>query len=284
MEEQVNVTSGVDSVPAAGEQAKEESGFDLDALLFGNDSESGAKEEGAADPDEGAEQGEGEVREEQIQDLPDDASKAFATKWKEESGKLEEKIRAKILAEMEEKTRTTGAEQAQGAPPNREITPEELEKLADDLKTSPEVAKILYKQQQLINQQTEDSRRNAQRSREQSEYNSAVQYARQLHTENPSLPDWNDDTVHEYRMNHYKTYGTTLPWKEAYRMQLADAVLKGDISRQAQQEVIRKIQERDTASVDVKSPESRKSTIADLSDEQFAKLKEEVKLGKHRRS
>jgi hypothetical protein len=280
MEEQVNVTSGVDSVPAAGEQTKEESSFDLDALLFGDDSESGAKEEGAADPDEGTKQGEEGPK----QELPDDASKAFATKWKEESGKLEERIRAKILAEMEEKTRTTGAEQAQGAPPNREITPEELEKLADDLKTSPEVAKILYKQQQQINQQTEDSRRGAQRSREQSEYNGAVQYARQLHTENPSLPDWNDDTVHEYRMNHYKTYGTTLPWKEAYRMQLADAVLKGDVSRQAQQEVIRKIQERDTASVGVKSPESRKSTFADLSDEQFAKLKEEVKLGKHKRS
>lgn len=281
MTEEVNVTSGVETVPAAAGQTTEESGFDLDAILYGDDSETGANEEGAADPAEteavpGEEEGEPE--------LPDNASKAFAAKWKAESSRLEESIRAKVLAEMEEKTRTTPAEQNQGAPQNREITTEELEELADKLKTSPEVAKILYNQQQLINQQAEDSQLNERRDREKADYNSAVQYARQLNSENPSMPAWSDEKVQAYRMNHYKLYGTTLPWKEAYKMQLADSVLSGEVSRQAQQEAIRKIQERDTASVDVKSPATRKMGMADLTPEQFKKLKEEVKLGLHKKS
>lgn len=278
------VTSGVETVPAAGEQissSKEESGFDLDAILYGDDSDTGVEEEGAAGPAEETVQGEAEG--ESLKEDPKYDPKAFATKWKEESDKLEEKIRTKVLAELEEKTRTTPVEQNQGAPQNREITPEELEELADKLKTSPEVAQILYRQQQVINQQSEDSKLNERRDKERSDYNSAVQYARQLISENPSVPNWDDTKVQAYRMNHYKLYGTTLPWKEAYKMQLADSVLSGDLNRQAQQEAIRQIQERDTATVGVQSPAPRKMGIADLTPEQFQKLKEEVKLGIHKK-
>jgi hypothetical protein len=77
MEEQV--TSGVEAAPAAGEQetvsqetATDE--FDLNALLFGEDSESGEETGDAAGPVDDAEQGE-ETK------LPtEDATKAFATK------------------------------------------------------------------------------------------------------------------------------------------------------------------------------------------------------------
>ena len=270
MDEQVNVSAGAESAPAAGEQEQSDS-FDLESLLFGED-EKGAEVEGAADPVEEPEQ--------QTDELPEDASKAFAKKWAAESDKLKEKVRAEVMAEVEQRTRTTPQEQAQGAPTHRSLSEQDLEKLADDLGLSPQATKIFYEQQQAINRLTEETRRNQHRSREQSLYNEAVQYAKKLSAENPSLPNWDDTAVHQYRIDHYKQYGTTLPWKEAYRMQLADAVVNGNLTRQAQQDAIRKIQQRDTASAPVKAPSAKKMSIDDLSSDQFKRMVEDAKVGK----
>jgi hypothetical protein len=279
--EDVAVTTGVESVPAAGgqETGSSEDSFDLESLLFGDQSEEGAKEEDAAGPAEGTEQGES-----QDQGLPDDASKAFAKKWAAESEKLEEKIRTKVMAELEAKTRTTPQEQAQGAPAHRELSQTEIDELAQKLDVSSEAARIFYKQQELINNLTEEQRRNTQRSREQAAYNDAVQYARQLKEQNPAMPDWSDEKIQERRMEHWKVYGTTLPWKEAYKMQLADSVLSGDLTRQAQQDAIRNIQTRETAAVGLKAPASQKKTINDLSTAQFNQMVEDAKMGKFKKS
>lgn len=273
-EEQVTQSGVEKAVPAAGEQ--EESGFDLEKILFGGD-DSGVKEKEAAAPEE-------PKQKDDAGELPEDASKAFAKKLKEEKEKMEQEIRAKIVAELEQRTQTTAQQQGQGAGQFRPMTQEELEKLAEDLETSPKVVSILYQQQQLINQYSDVQKREAQKSADRSEYNAAVAFARKLREENSSMPDWDDESVHTYRMNHYKEYGRTLPWKEAYKMMIADKVMTGNIARETQQETIRKIQERENADVNLKAPGSKAMTIDDLTPEQFAKMKEDALAGKYKRS
>ncbi len=280
MTEQEQTQSGVNeavATPAAGES--QESGFDLDALLFGEDNEKGEEQEGAADPVEVEEQGEQEA------ELPtEDASKAFAAKWAAEKHKIRDEVRSEIMSEIKTQSQTTPQQQRQGAPQYRELSQEELAKLADEFETSPAVVRILHQQQQLINQQADEARRMSQTNRERTEYTEAMRLAEQWTAENPSLPKWDDKKIHEYRMNHYNKYGTTLPWEQAYRGYIADAVLSGDIGRQAQQETIKKITQRDVQSAPLKPTSTPKPTIDDLSPDDFARLREEVLEGKYKRS
>ncbi len=280
MEEQV--TSGVENAPAAAEQNEStESEFDLEKLLFGEADEPGEDVQDAADPVDEPEQGKSVEPE---GDLPEDASKAFAKKWAAEKEKLEESIRTKVLSEIEERTRTTPTEQNQGAGEFKELTAEQLEKLAEEFEVSPKVANILYQQQQMINRQLEDSKRRTQLDRERTEYGDSRKHVDQLRSTNPSLPEWDDDRLRHFRNEHYRHYGTTLPWNAAYQMMVANAVVSGDLTRQAQQDVINKIQKRENDSVTIKAPSTNKKTISDLSPDEFTKLKEEVKLGKYTKS
>lgn len=275
-QEQSGVNTEVEA-PAAGEQQSNE--LDLESLLFGDQSETGEKEEVAAEPAETEEQ----VSE--AQELPtEDASKAFAAKWSAEKNKLRDEVRSEVMAEIQQQTQTTPQQQAQGAPHYRELSQDELNKLADEFETSPAVVRILHQQQQLLNQQAVENRRMTRMTRERAEYTEAQKFAENLVRDNPSLPKWDDKKIHDYRMAHYKKYGTTLPWAEAYRGFIADAVLSGDFSRQTQQETIKKITERDTQSAPLKPTATPKPTISDLTDEQFDKLRAEVLEGKYKRS
>ena len=278
MSEETMVTTGESNAPAAGET---QDSFDLDAILFG-DGEEKVEEQGDDNPETEPEQK--QVEPEEKEELPEDASKAFAKKWSAEKDKIRDEVRNEIMREIQSKQETTPQQQQQGAPQYRELSQEELTKLADQFETSPAVMRLLHNQQMVLNQQAEELKRRAQLDRERSGYSDAQRYVGELVSKNPNLPTWDDKKIHEYRMNHYKAYGTVLPWKEAYRMQVADAVLTGDLTRKAQQETIRKIQQRESETVNVKAHPAQKPTISDLTKEQFENLVAEVKAGKYKRS
>ncbi len=265
--------TGVVEESAAG--AEEE--FDLEALLFGDTEETGEEPEGDTDPEVEAEQGEVELPTE-------DASKAFAKKWSAEKSKIRDEVREEVMRELRQQTTTTPQEQERGAPQHRELSTEELEKMAQEFDTSPSVMRILHQQQMMINRQAEDAKRAAHMSRERSEYQGARKYAEEVAAQNPTMPQWDNDKIQDYRLQHYKQYGISLPWKEAYRMQIADAVMSGEVTRQAQQEVIQNIQKRDTASPKIKSQSTQRMTVDDLTKEQFEAMLEDAKAGKFKRS
>ncbi len=288
-----NANTGVDQGTDAGGQSEE---LNIEEILFGDMEEenTGVEEQDDAGPTEGAEQeGEGEKEDAQAEErpaqqqqgsedikLPDDADKAFAAKW---SAKKDE-LRDEIVKEIESRTQTTQKQQEQGAPKYREPSNEELEKLANDLDASPQLVKLLHQQQQMINKQTEEVRRRDQQARDKEEFNDAQRYVQELKQNNPNVPDWDAQKLHQYRMDHYKKYQTVLPWREAYKMSLADAVMSGDITKQAQQEAIENIQQRDKEASTLKSSSTKRPTIEDISSGQFEDMVERVKAGDFKRS
>jgi len=284
--------TGVDQGSDAGGQEEE---FNLEEILFGE--EAGADEQGDAGPDENAEQtGEGEedkgqqepdaqpaqtqTQESGDKQLSDDGEKAFAAKW---AAKKDE-VRREVEAELKQRSETTKQEQDQGAPKHREMSEQEIERLAEDLDVPTQYARIVHQQQQMINQLSENEKRREQMQRERAEYDDAKNYVQELKNQNPSMPEWDDKALHNYRIDHYKKYHTVLPWKEAYKMAIADSVVSGDVTRQAQQEAINNIQRREKEASTLKGSSTKKPTIDDLSTEQFEQLAEEVKSGKYKRS
>lgn len=301
-----HINTGVDQGPDAGGQQED---FSLEEILFGGeDDQTGVDEQSDAGSEETAEQ-EGEAAEPQEDQqqqepsevsagqgesgLPDEKSeKAFAKKWSAEKEKLNqereqirEEERQRIMQEMQQRTQTTQKQQQQGAPKHREMSDEEIEKLADEWGVPTELVKVVHNQQKMLNQQIEENRKQAKMQRERKEFQDAQDYAQKLKQENPSLPDFDQDKLHQYRMEHYRKYRTHLPWSEAYRMYVADAVMSGDMTRQAQQETINQIQEREKASGSLKGSSQKKPPrIKEAPKDKFEQMVESVKSGKYKRS
>lgn len=272
--------SGANDVPAAGEQNNEE--YDIEEILFGglDDDNSGVdKQKDAASESQESEQQEG-----QGDELPEDASKAFAKKLNAEREKIREEERQKIQEEIRQRTETTQQEQQQGAPQHRQMPQEEIERLAEQYEVSVPFMQFMINQQQQNQQLQQKLRERDMRDRERSEYLQAKEFANELKGQNSSLPDWDDKQLDTYRKQYYKRYGAILPWKEAYQMSIADAVTSGELTRQTQQDTIKNIQEREEQSTNIKSPSPKRMTIMDLPKDQFDKMVEDAKLGKYKRS
>jgi len=272
--------SGANDVPAAGEQNNEE--YDIEEILFGglDDDNSGVdKQKDAASESQESEQQEG-----QGDELPEDASKAFAKKLNAEREKIREEERQKIQEEIRQRTETTQQEQQQGAPQHRQMPQEEIERLAEQYEVSVPFMQFMINQQQQNQQLQQKLRERDMRDRERSEYLQAKEFANELKGQNSSLPDWDDQQLDAYRKQYYKRYGAILPWKEAYQMSIADAVTSGELTRQTQQDTIKNIQEREEQSTNIKSPSPKRMTIMDLPKDQFDKMVEDAKLGKYKRS
>ena len=276
--------TGVDQGSDAGSQEE----FKLEDILFSESDDTGVNDEGDAGPGAEGEQGEGSTEDQGAENKghedSDPVSKAFAAKWSAKESEIREDERKKVMEELEQRTQTTPQQQQQGAAQHRDMSDQELEKMADDYGVSVEVMRILHKQQQMINQQHEESRRQAQAGREQAEFNEAINYAQKAKSENSAMPDFDKDALHKIRLEHWRKHQTVLPWREAYLVQVADKVLSGELARHAQQETLNKIQERETASGSLKSTSSKKPGIRDLSKDRFEEMVEEVKSGKHSRT
>ena len=257
-------TSGVEQVlPAAGVEDSEE--MDYSKLLFSDDEEeTGVEGESAADSE-----------------LPEDASKAFAKKLTVEREKMEKEIRAELTAEIQKQP----TEQVTDGPARyKPLSGQELEDLAEKLGATPELVSIIYNQEQMNRQMFDDMRKRDKRDLERNEYNQAVTYAKELKEKHPDVPNWDDGAIHKYRMQFYRNYNRTIPWKEAYRAIIADTVLSGDMKRNTEQDLLRKITERDTANVSITKPQQKKVGVWDLPPSQFAEFKKQALEGKFKKS
>jgi hypothetical protein len=274
------VLTGVEPGSVAGSQEA----VDYEKLLFGDEPEdAGVEEEEVAAPDEPKEEEPG-IDVEKDPHTAEAFAKRLAQKeasLKDELRKsLSEEIRAELTRELEA-TKTTQAQQQQGAPAYRGLSDEEVEKLADDLEASPKMVRAFLEQQMRLNQTEEMLRQNTQRDQNRVDYNDGVQFAQGARAQNPALPEWNDAELHKVRMEHYRNHGITLPWKQAYQILVAQSVVSGDLTRQAQQDVITQIKERDKTTVGLKSPAPQKLDIWDLPQEEWEKIKAEGARGKY---
>ncbi len=270
------VLTGVEPGPAAGDQE-----VDYEQLLFGEEPEEpGVEEEEVAVPEP----------EEPGIDVEKDphTAEAFAKRLAQKEASLREELTKTLSSEIREEltreleaTRTTPAQQQKGAPVYRGISDEEVEKLADDLEASPKMVRAFLEQRMELNQTQDLLRQTTQRDQNRIEYNDGVQFAQTVRAQNPSLPEWNDAELHKIRMKHYQDHGITLPWKQAYQIHISQAVVSGDVSRQAQQEVISQIKERDKTTVGLKAPAPQKVDIWDVPQEDWEKLKADGAKGKY---
>lgn len=270
-EEEKVVTSGVDEGSVAGDQE-----VDYEQLLFGNEEEeTGVEEEGVAAPDP-------EVKDDSGDDIEKDpkVAEAFAKRLAQKEGSLRESIRAEVMAELE-KTKTTPAQQQQGAPVYKGLSKEEIERLADDLEASPKLVRAFVELKMESAQNKELLQQANLRDHNRLEYNEGMQFAEQARASIPSLPEWDGQKLHEIRMAHYNRHGTTLPWKQAYQTLIAEKVVSGDLPREAQQEVITQIKERDKTTVGIKTPATQKLDIWDIPDEKWARMKADAAAGKY---
>jgi len=255
-------TSGVEeSLPVAG--VEESESIDYEKLLFSDD-EPGVEEESAADS------------------LPEEAEKAFAKRLKAEREKIEREVREQITAE----TKNVQTENVYQQSPTtfKPLSGEELEAMAEKLGATPELVNIIYNQEQMNRQLHEHMRKREKIEQERREYDQAVAYAKALKEKHPTVPEWNDDMVHKYRMQFYRDYGRTIPWREAYKAVITDSVLTGDMERNTEQEVLRKVTERDSANVTISKPQQKKLGMWDLTPSQFAEVKERALEGKFKKS
>lgn len=275
--------TGVNNTPAAGEQNQEE--IDIEKILFGDleDNDSGVdNEKDAASQSQEPKQDEGAQKQED--DLPPDASEAFAKKLTKEREKIRDEERKKIEEEISRRSETTPQEQQQGAPQHRQLPQEEVQRLADQYEVSVPYMQFMINMQQQNQQLQQEMRNRDRRDRERGEYSQAKEFASEMKRQNSSLPDWDDQKLDRYRKEHYKRYGTILPWREAYRMGIADAVTSGELTRQTQQDTIKNIQDREDESTTIKSPAPKRMTVMDLPKDQFNKMVEDAKMGKYKRS
>lgn len=279
-----HVSTGVENGSAAGNQEASETqehqdDFNLDELLFGSDENTGDEEGDAADSQSQEQEGK---EKDKFEDQ--NVEEAFAKRLKGEREKIREEEHTKIMQEIRKQQETTPRERAQGEPRYRDLSESEIQGLADDLSIPVELARILHKQQQQINNQNEYIRRQSQLTVEQAEYNEAIEYAKKLKEKNPALPEWDAKKLHQYRIDHYNRFKTVLPWTSAYQKAIAQAVESGEITRQTEQNTINKITTReDKTKTNVKSPETKKVSLSDLSKDDFDKLVEEVREGKYTR-
>lgn len=202
--------------------------------------------------------------------------KAFAARLKHATEKIREEVKGEIMREIAQK-------QPQGGFPP--LPQEEAERLADQWGTSPEVVRMMYVQQAILNQQKNMIQDIALRNQERDEYVQARSYADQARKANPNAPEWDEDRLKAFREDYQRTYGVTLSWRDTYRQIVAEDALNPEtskrIARSVQQETIKKIAAKDKDTVKIQGQPARKPSVDDLSDAEFEKLLEEAKQGKY---
>jgi hypothetical protein len=263
-----DIQSGVEGPAAAGQ----------DSLFTKEDfmNDSGVEEAAVA------EQEEGEVVEEEQVEVPQDedtVEKAFAERLKHATKKIREEVKDEIMREFAQQR---PQQQTQEIP---QLPEAEAERLADLYGLSPEAVRVMYVQQAEINRQKEVLQQIARQNYERDEYSQAKAYANAVRVKNPNAPEWDDQQLKEFREDYYKQYGTALSWRDTYRQMVAEEALNPatyqKITRQAQQETIKKIAAKDKDTVKIQGQTARKPSVDDLSDAEFEKLLEEAKQGKY---
>ena len=254
MKEQV--ITGEETTPAAGEQETE-------VDLF---SESETGEETAA-----AEQGtQTEQPQEQFTDTR--TEQAFAKRLAAER----EKIRRELEAEFKPQPKQTPQED-----PDKVV-----EKLADDLMITPEAARVILQQQMTLDQMR-SSMGDIHDRASKAEAKMVIEQQRKT---NQHLPAFDESKLAAVRKDYFDRYGTVLAWEDTYRHYVAQEAMSGNLftaaAHQAEQRAIANISGRNNATVQAgKGGSAKRATdVWGMPDQDFAKLVEDAKQGKFKKS
>jgi hypothetical protein len=258
--------TGVEGASVAGEQQtqqqQETQKEQTDLFSFLEEEQTGVDNSAVAEQDNEEGEEEGEQRVEQ----------AFAKRLAQER----EKIRRELEQEYQQRY--------QEPMPNRQLPPQQPEKsieeraqeLAEEWMITPEAAKAIILQEERIKDLTTRLYMMDDNATKM-EAKAAVERQR---VNNPYLPPFDEQELLNIRLRHYNQYGVLPKWEDAYKMYVADAVAKGEINKNIEQQVISRITGRDKVNVQVGQAEKpKKRNIWDLSDEEFEKLKEKAKRG-----
>ncbi|MGB9903470.1 MAG: hypothetical protein ACPLQO_02215 [Desulfotomaculales bacterium] len=252
--------AGVESAPVAGEQqAQQEDQAGLD-FSFLNKDQSGVEEPAAAGQE--GEQGEDQRIEQ-----------AFAKRLAQER----EKIRQELEQEFKQRY-----QQPMYQPPVQQVGPpqpsleERAAKLAEEWMITPEAAKAFILQEERMKNLTtkllltEDNIA-------KTEAKAAIERQRE---KNPHLPPFNEQELLNIRLRHYNQYGVMPGWEDAYKMYVADAVTRGEITKNIEQQAISRITGRDKINVQVgRAEQPQKRDAWDLSKSEFEVMLEKAKRG-----
>lgn len=259
--------TGVEGAPVAGEQQAQQeiqegqdgqAGFDFSFL---EEEETGVEEPAAAGQEE--EQGE-DQRVEQ----------AFAKRLAQER----EKVRQELEQEYQQRYQPPMYQQM--PTPQREQSEQSLEeraqKLAEEWMITPEAAKAFILQEERM----KDLNARLYLMQDNTEKVKAETAINEQRKNNPLLPPFNEQELINIRLRYYNQYGIMPNWEDAYKMYVADAVTKGEINKNIEQQVISRITGRNKVNVQVgRAEQPQKRSVWDLSDEEFEKLKEKAKRG-----
>ncbi|MGB9886903.1 MAG: hypothetical protein ACPLRW_07900 [Moorellales bacterium] len=257
--------TGVETAPVAGgQQAVEgqEEGLDLSFL----EDETGVeKEEPAAAGQEGEEGQDQRVEQ------------AFAKRLAQEREKIRRELEEEFRQRYQQPTYQP-AVQPLPPPPSLE---ERAQKLAEEWMITPEAAKAFILQEERLrelNSRLYLLQDNVTKARAEAAIN-------EQRKQNPHLPPFNEQQLISIRLRYYDQYGVVPTWEDAYKMYVAEAVARGELGRNVEQQVISQITGRNRANVQIgRAEQPQKRSIADLSDEEFEKLKEKAKRGELRKT
>lgn len=257
--------AGVESAPVAGEQQAQQeiqegqdgqAGFDFSFL---EEEETGVEEPAAAVQEE--EQGEDQQRIEQ----------AFAKRLAQER----EKIRQELEQEYQQRYQPPMHQQMPTPQPDQSLE-ERAQKLAEEWMITPEAAKAFILQEERM----KDLNTRLYLMQDNAEKVKAETAINEQRKNNPLLLPFNEQELINIRLRYYNQYGIMPNWEDAYKMYVANAVTKGEINKNIEQQVISRITGRNKVNVQVgRAEQPQKRSIWDLSDEEFEKLKEKAKRG-----
>ncbi len=279
--EEKDLTGVEEQAPDAGGQ--EESFEEED--IFGSYEET--------DEDTADNEGEEETTEPEDEDDAKVDPKAFAAKLSKERERIERETEERLRREFEAKLKPQQTQSQSNEPQYKGDAPpplrrEDLDKLADDLGTTPETANAMYHQQWLLNKQAEETRRTREYLETMRDNNSKFEALRNLEKQrssNPGLPEVDEQKLQQIRDDYRKQTGYSLPWEDAYEKLIAKEVMSGSLKRKAEQETIGKITARNKATIQAgKGGQAKRPSIDELPSDEFNRLVEEAKLGKYKKS
>jgi len=257
--------AGVEGAPVAGEQQAQPQQQEDQSGLFSfleEEQQTGVEEPAAA----------GQEEEEQGEDQR--VEQAFAKRLAQER----EKIRQELEQEFQQRYQQPTYQQTTQSPvqQQQENIEERAQKLAEEWMITPEAAKAFILQEERMKDLTtrlylmDDNATKV-------EAKAAIEKQRE---KNPYLPPFNEQEILNIRLRHYNQYGVMPNWEDAYKMYVADAVTKGEVTQNIEQQAISRITGRDKVNVQVgRAEQPQKRNVWDLSDEEFEKLKEKAKRG-----
>ena len=242
--------------------------------------------------DAGQEEEEGDDEEEEKVD-----PKAFAKKLKKDRQKLKDEVLQELKEEgiVPKDIKSTPETQQQPQPQQRRpsVSREQIDRIADQLSITPELARVLVDQQTALDQQSSYIRRlegqlqDVDENSTKGEVKLGIEEERK---EKPYLPEWNEKEISKIRKEYRDNHGGTLSWRDAYEKYVAKETMSGNLpsnlTRKAEQDTLKNVKRRKGSSIKSSGTKkkAKKPSYADMSQEEFERHIKEAKSGKFTKS